>query len=249
MARLRAAFEHVSAEGVLQGGVVVVIAVGVREAEPACALVRELLRDRHQLVGILRRRGDELLVVDERDALVVERQPVDGAFVGHRLHRGRDEPGLRLRIEEEVDGLDGVARLDPAAQPVLGVDEDVGALPARHRRRNLVGECVVRHREGAHFRRGMRGVVGRGYLLQRRFLPGAVGMPHDDLGRVGGDGDEGCQGQGCDSKERPHQVSSSCSAFRPRCVAGYRRRTGGADRSPPGPRPCRRTPAGGAGPS
>ena len=48
-----------------------------------------------------------------------------------------------VRVDEEVDRLDRVAGLDPAAEPVLGVDEDVGSLAARHRRRDLVGEGVV----------------------------------------------------------------------------------------------------------
>ena len=50
---------------------------------------------------------------------------------------------LERVVEEEVDRLHGVAGLDPAAQPVLRVDEDVRPLAAGHGGGDLVGEGVV----------------------------------------------------------------------------------------------------------
>ncbi|EAU68781.1 conserved hypothetical protein [Stigmatella aurantiaca DW4/3-1] len=171
---------------------VVEVAIGIREAELAGALVGDLLGDLHHLAGRLGRGGYQLLVVDERGDLVVQRQAVHGAPVRHRIQGGGDEALLQRVVHEEVDGLDGVARFDPAAQPVLREDEEVRPLAARHGGGDLVGEGVIRHRQCRHLHPlgGVGRVVLGHQLVHRRLLLGAVGVPEDQLGGGGGQGQQ-----------------------------------------------------------
>ena len=127
-------------------------------------------------------------------------------------------------------GSIGVARLDPAAEAVLRVDEDVRALAARHRGGDLVGEGVVGNGERRHLDAlgGLGRVVGGDDLLEGGLLLAAVGVPDDDLG-LGDSATRGSREQ-CDAGRAcaRRRVDFRSIAFTPStCCSGRQPALGG----------------------
>ena len=106
----------------LQGDALVGRIVGV--------LRLEVGRDLDHLLERGRRLGDEVGVADERDVLDRVRQPVRLALVRERVDRDLLEVGGDAA---DVERLDDAVR-DELTEPVVGTDDDVGAVRRRGRR-------------------------------------------------------------------------------------------------------------------
>lgn len=168
---------HLAAEAEQPGRVAVEVDVGVRERVAVARAHHRCERD--QLVGRLRRLGDEVGAVVERERLDRERQAVERALVRHRLERLVGEAlGARV-VDPELDRLDH-AVVGPVRDPILRIDEEVGTVAAGDRGRDLVGERAVRHGHELEQRVGMRGVPPRGRRLEDLALDAGVRVPQDE---------------------------------------------------------------------
>ena len=128
------------------------------------------------LPGVRRRPVDQGAVVKQGRALEGSREPEELAAVNQGIDGLLEEALEQLLAHVPVQGRD-VARVGPAADAVVGGDEDVRPVPAGNGGGQLVQVGVVGNEGGLDLDVGVRGVEIRDGLFQRLALARPVGVP------------------------------------------------------------------------
>ena len=169
--------EDPPAEAVQPGGVIERRCPPRRRARSARRLVALACRQRHQLVGGRRRLRDQIVAIEERQALEGERQPAQLAV---RRAAARRVPSRNCASVAGGDASSGAIRPARAHSPMASCAtmNRSGPLPRGIAASSLDGEAVVgqRHRLD-RARPACARLHSCDALLERLLLVGAVGVP------------------------------------------------------------------------